>query len=149
METGNGQGACGIADAAKPLGLNVESFDESGLTVDEEGGVTSALGFRAAGVHAGFRADPDRLDFALVAADEACPCAAVFTQNVFCAAPVMVSRDHLDGTSYGMARAVIVNSGNANAATGLIGMESARRSAGLAGDALGCPARKEIGRAHV
>lgn len=144
METGNGQGACGIADAAKPLGLNVESFDESGLTVDEEGGVTSALGFRAAGVHAGFRADPDRLDFALVAADEACPCAAVFTQNVFCAAPVMVSRDHLDGASYGMARAVIVNSGNANAATGLIGMEAARRSAGLAGDALGCPAREVL-----
>ena len=60
------------------------------------GGVTSARGFSAAGVRAGFHKEPDRLDLALVASDEPCACAAVFTQNVFCAAPVQVSRAHLD-----------------------------------------------------
>ena len=76
-----------------------------------EGGVCAAEGIRAAGVHAGFRADPNRLDLALVAADAPCTCAATFTQNRFCAAPVQVSRKH---ASSGSARAVILNSGNAN-----------------------------------
>lgn len=135
-----------IADTVgvAPLNLNVEAFDESGLIVDEAGGVTSALGFKAVGVHAGFRKDPERLDLALVVADEACPCAAVFTQNVFCAAPVVVSREHLDGVSYGTTRAVIVNSGNANAATGSIGLKTARETAEIAGDVLGCPAREVL-----
>ena len=104
----------------------------------EGGGVTSALGFKAAGVHAGFRKNPERLDMALVAADEPCACAGVFTQNVFCAAPVTVSREHLEGVSHGMARAVIVNSGIANAATGERGLEAAREMARIAADGLGC-----------
>ena len=37
-----------------------------------QGGVTAARGFRASGVHAGFRKDPERLDLALVVADEPC-----------------------------------------------------------------------------
>ena len=65
------------------------------LTPIEGGGVTSPLGFKAAGIHAGFRKDPQRLDTALVEADELCPAAGVFTQNVFCAAPLQVSRAHL------------------------------------------------------
>ena len=68
---------------------------------DPEGNAASALGFSAVGVHAGFRADPERLDMALVEADELCPVAGVFTTNVFCAAPVIVSREHLDGVGYG------------------------------------------------
>ena len=55
---------------------------------DPEGNAASALGFSAVGVHAGFRADPERLDMALVVADEPCAAAATFTTNVFCAAPV-------------------------------------------------------------
>ncbi|OUO87141.1 bifunctional ornithine acetyltransferase/N-acetylglutamate synthase [Gordonibacter sp. An230] len=104
------------------------------------GGVTTPRGFRAAGVHAGFREDPGRLDLALVVADEPCPCAAVFTQNVFCSAPVTVSRARLDGQGFGTARAIMVNSGNANAATGERGLEAALESARLAADAVGCPA---------
>ena len=50
----------------------------------ENGGVASACGFSAGGIHAGFRGDPNRLDMALVEADELCPAAGVFTQNVFC-----------------------------------------------------------------
>ena len=102
-----------------------------------DGGVTSAKGFRAAGIHAGFRKDPSRRDFALVVADEPCAAAGTFTQNVFCAAPVIVSREHLARTE-GTARAMAVNSGIANAATGAIGLERAREEAARVADAVGC-----------
>lgn len=108
----------------------------------EGGGVTSALGFKAAGIHAGFRKNPERFDMALVVADEPCACAGTFTQNVFCAAPVIVSREHLEGVSYGTARAVVINSGIANAATGDRGLEAAREMARIAGDAVGCPSQE-------
>lgn len=128
------------AQAIRPLDLPGGMPDMQGLTVLEGGGVASARGFAAAGVHAGFRADPERLDCALVVADEPASCAATFTQNVFCAAPVTVSREHLDGVSYGIARALIVNSGCANAATGSVGIDNAHAVAELVGDAVGCPA---------
>lgn len=78
------------------------------------GSPASARGFSAIGVHAGFRPDPERLDMALVVADEPCAAAATFTTNVFCAAPVRVSREHLDEgapgqPAYGCARAVVIN----------------------------------------
>ena len=101
------------------------------LNTIEGGGVTSACGFKAGGIHAGFRDDPNRLDMALIEADELCPAAGVFTQNVFCAAPVIVSREHLDGCGYGLARAMVINSGIANAATGVVGLERARATANL------------------
>lgn len=104
----------------------------------EGGGVASACGFRAGGIHAGFRDDPNRLDMALVEADELCPAAGVFTQNIFCAAPVSVSREHLDGRGYGLARAMVINSGIANAATGVVGLERARATAALVADVVGC-----------
>lgn len=123
-----------------------------GCAYVEEGGVTSARGFSAAGVHAGFKADPDRLDLALVLADEPCAAAAVFTRNVFCAAPVQVCKEHLSEgtesgcveTSFGTARAVAVNSGCANAATGEIGREAARAQARIVADAVGCEAREVL-----
>ena len=79
----------GIEDI-EPLSLQFEGIDLQGLSVVESGGTTSARGFRAAGIHAGFRADPDRLDFAMLVADEPCAAAGVFTQNVVCAAPVTI-----------------------------------------------------------
>ena len=136
--------ASSIATAFEPLGLSGGMPDLEGLTVIPGGGVSSAKGFRACGVHAGFRADPERLDLALLVADEPAACAATFTQNVFCAAPVVVSREHLDGVSYGTARALVVNSGTANAATGQVGIESARRTAEITGDAVGCPAGEVV-----
>ena len=108
----------------------------------EGGGVTSAQGFKAAGIHAGFRKNPERFDMALVVADEPCACAGTFTQNVFCAAPVIVSREHREGVAYGTARAAVVNSGIANAATGERGLEAAREMARITGDAVGCPAQE-------
>lgn len=118
------------------------------FSIVEGGGVTSARGFTAAGVHAGFRANPNRLDLALVVADEPCPTAGVFTRNAFAAAPVRRSRRILDGAvegeSYGIARAVVVNSGNANAATGDAGMAAAEEAAHIVADEIGCPADEVI-----
>lgn len=104
----------------------------------DSGGVTSARGFRAAGIHAGFRRDPRRLDCALVVADDICTAAGVFTTNVFAAAPVLYSREILDDCGAGTARAVIVNSGVANAATGQVGLDHARESAHVVAQALHC-----------
>jgi len=122
----------------EPLGYTFGEADLEGLSVVEGGRVTSAQGFKAAGVHAGFRKDPKRLDFALLVADQPCAAAATFTRNVFCAAPVTVSREHLGPDSYGTAQALAVNSGIANAATGSIGLENAREMARIVADEIGC-----------
>ena len=132
------------------MSITHDSYAEQfGYSFVEDGGVASAKGFIAAGVHAGFRADPNRLDMALVVADEVCPAAAVFTQNIFCAAPVQVSKEHLDeagvgGPAYGTARAVVINSGCANAATGEPGRENAREMARVTAEAVGCPEREVL-----
>ncbi len=68
----------------------------------------------------------------------------VFTTNVFCSAPVTVSKEHLDGAGYGIARAVAINSGIANAATGDKGLQTARQSSGIVADALGCPVQEVL-----
>ncbi len=100
-----------------------------------EGGVCAAAGMRAAGISAGFRKNPERKDMALVVADKTSVCAATFTQNRFCAAPVQVSRER---AASGHARAVVLNSGNANAATGEPGLRCAEKACALVAQALGC-----------
>lgn len=100
-----------------------------------EGGVCAAAGMRAAGISAGFRKNPERKDMALVVADKTCVCAATFTQNRFCAAPVQVSRAR---AASGHARAVVLNSGNANAATGEPGLRCAEKACALVAHELGC-----------
>ncbi len=98
--------------------------------------VTAAPGFDAAGVACGVK--PDRApDLALVATADRRPVAAagVFTTNRVAAAPVQISRQHL---ADGHAAAVVLNSGNANAATGEAGRDHARRMCRAAADALGC-----------
>ena len=106
-----------------------------------QGGVTSAAGFKAAGIHAGFRKNPERLDYALVVPDEPCAGAGVFTTNRFCAAPVQVSRQNLGGVDkgYGTVAAVSINSGNANAATGEVGLKTAHDTCKIASQIIGCP----------
>ena len=102
------------------------------------GGVLAATGFRASGVAAGFRAaTPDRLDTALVCCDGDASAAGVFTRNRFCAAPVVVDRERL---ANGRARAIILNSGVANAATGEPGIANARQTGDDLAKALGCDA---------
>ena len=102
-----------------------------------EGGVCAAAGISASGVSAGFRRNPERLDLALVVAEEPCVAAATFTTNRFCAAPVTVSRAH---AADGRARAVVLNSGNANAATGEPGLACAERACERVAAELGCAA---------
>jgi glutamate N-acetyltransferase / amino-acid N-acetyltransferase len=102
-----------------------------------EGGVTAPLAFRAAGVACGIK--PKGLDLAVVAADTFSSAAGVFTTNKAVAAPVTVSRDHL-AASGGRARAVVINSGCANACTGDAGLKVARLMAAETARALGCEA---------
>ena len=85
--------------------------------------VLAAAGFQAGGAAIGIKGG-GRLDAALVVADSAVTTAAVFTQNKACAAPVQVSRAHLDASGRAM-RAVVLTSGNANAATGEQGLLAA------------------------
>jgi len=89
-----------------------------------EGGVCAAKGFRASGIHVGVKtSNLDKKDLALIVADCECSAAAVYTRNVVKAAPLIVTKENLYN---GRARAVVVNSGNANACAPL-GEENARR----------------------
>ena len=98
-----------------------------------DGGITAVAGIRAAGLHAGIKA-ADAKDVALIVTDAPATAAGVFTKNSVTAAPVLVCREHL---SDGTAQAVIVNSGNANACTGEVGMANARRMAAATAEQLG------------
>ncbi len=100
--------------------------------------VTAPEGFVAAGIAAGLK--PSGIpDMAVVATEDAAPVAAagVFTSNKMTAAPVVVTRRNLARTG-GRAAAVILNSGNANAATGQQGLADAARMCELTAESLGC-----------
>jgi glutamate N-acetyltransferase/amino-acid N-acetyltransferase len=111
----------------QPEGVIIEAID---------GGVTAPAGFRTAGVACGIK-KTGALDLALVVADAPAAAAGVFTTNKAQAAPVLVSREHL-ARSGGLARAIVVNSGCANACTGPEGMAVARSSAGFVASIAGC-----------
>ena len=96
------------------------------------GGVAAPNGFRAAGVACGIKAS-GRPDLALIVADTPASAAGVFTTNLAQAAPVLVSRRHLDAAR-GTARAIVVNSGCANACTGSDGLRDAEEMARLAAE---------------
>lgn len=95
------------------------------------GGITTPRGFRAAGVAAGIKSD--KRDMALLVSDTPAVIAGVFTTNRVQAAPVQLCRERLAARQ---ARAIIVNSGNANACTGADGMRAARRMTQLTADLL-------------
>ena len=100
----------------------------------ERTGATAAAGFLAAGVACGVRYE-GRRDLGLLYAEEAGSAAAVvLTTNVVKAAPLLVTREAVEG---GNVRAVVVNSGVANAATGERGLEDARSMQALAAAELG------------
>jgi len=103
------------------------------------GGVTAAEGFKATGLHCGIKkAKPD---LALLFSDIKAAAAGIFTQNLVQAAPIIIAKEHLKG---GFARAVVVNSGNANACTGERGLADAREMARATGAALGIDAREVV-----
>ena len=100
------------------------------------GGVTAPAGFRAAGVACGIKAN-GKADLSLLVSDGEASAAAVFTTNVAQAAPILVSREHLQ-QAHGRATAVVVNSGCANACTGADGMRDAHEMTRLAAEAVQC-----------
>jgi glutamate N-acetyltransferase/amino-acid N-acetyltransferase len=107
------------------------------------GGVATPKGFRAAGVSAGIKAKSGALDLALLISDHPATAAAVFTTNLALAAPVTVSREHLS-KSGGVARAIVVNSGCANACTGEDGLRDARTMTIDTAHLVGCPVEQVL-----
>ncbi|MBU6433994.1 MAG: bifunctional ornithine acetyltransferase/N-acetylglutamate synthase, partial [Nitrospirae bacterium] len=98
-------------------------------------GITAPQGFRAAGIHCGIK-KPGLLDLALVVSEQSGPIAGVFTKNQVVAAPVIVDRLHL---RQGIGRAILVNSGNANACTGAKGLAAAKKTATMVARQIGVP----------
>jgi glutamate N-acetyltransferase/amino-acid N-acetyltransferase len=96
-------------------------------TPSPRSGITAPQGFRAAGIHCGIK-KPGLLDLALVVSEQSGPVAGVFTKNQVVAAPVIVDRLHL---RQGIGRAILMNSGNANACTGAKGLAVAKNSASV------------------
>ena len=103
------------------------------------GGITAPAGFTAAGVYAGIKPKTHAwpLDVMLMTAPRLASAAAVFTINKTVAAPVVISREHLQ-RSGSRARAIVCNSGCANACTGDAGMRVARSTAEFVAQQLGC-----------
>ncbi|MDG3003987.1 bifunctional glutamate N-acetyltransferase/amino-acid acetyltransferase ArgJ [Paludisphaera mucosa] len=93
-------------------------------------------GFRASAVKAGIKPSGG-LDLAMLVADVPCTAAGTFTTNRVCAAPVQWCRSTLPSSSV---RAIVVNAGNANAATGYQGNANVSRTAALAAELIGCEA---------
>ena len=90
-------------------------------------------GFRMAGVRAGIKRDATREDVSLVASDLPATAAGVYTTNLVYAAPVAYDRALTPGRGF---RGIVVNSGNANACTGIRGLDDTRTMAAIAGRAL-------------
>ena len=88
---------------------------------------------------------PDRKDLLVMALDDGARVAGVFTQNRFCAAPVVVARQHLSTLDPGSSiRALVVNTGNANAGTGREGLAHARQTCADVAQRLGCAAAQVL-----
>ena len=109
-----------------------------------EGGISSVTSIRASGICAGIK--NQEKDLALIVADPVSPAnppiaAGVFTKNRVCAAPVWVCREHLQDPSV---QSIVVNSGNANACTGVPGITDARTMAKTVATTLGLRQR-EVG----
>jgi len=102
-----------------------------GVTRLIQGGVTSAQGFVAAGVHCGIKAQ--KKDLALVVSRVPAAAAGVFTTNKVKAAPVLLDMERVRS---GQGQAILLNSGNANACTGEQGMRDAREMARIAAEHL-------------
>ena len=125
------KGASGQMIQAANILLGLPETTGLPLARDPAVSITAAKGFVAGGLACGIK-ESGAPDLALVATDDHAPvpAAAVFTSNLAQAAPVQISRAHL---ADGRAAAVVLSSGNANAATGEPGRRDARRMCELAG----------------
>ncbi|VAW51611.1 Glutamate N-acetyltransferase @ N-acetylglutamate synthase [hydrothermal vent metagenome] len=96
--------------------------------------ILPVAGIKLAAVSAGIKKNGGE-DLVVLSFDENSACAAIFTQNAFCAAPVTLSKQHLSQYS---PSALLINSGNANAGTGEIGLQNAKQSCNWLADVLHC-----------
>lgn len=94
------------------------------------------LGIAEAGIK-----KPNHKDLLVIALDADTKVAGVFTQNRFCAAPVTVAKEHLAQQSI---RALVVNTGNANAGTGELGLQHTRATCAALAELLGCEAQQVL-----
>lgn len=99
-----------------------------------EGAVTAPKGFKAAGVRCGIKQQGS--DLAMIYSESECSAAGVFTTNAFKAASVLIDQELLKSSK---ARAIVANSGNANACTGENGLKDARYICKFAGELLNVP----------
>ncbi|MGA1876316.1 MAG: bifunctional glutamate N-acetyltransferase/amino-acid acetyltransferase ArgJ [bacterium] len=104
-----------------------------------KGSLRSVRGIHTAAVSCGIK--KGRKDLAVIYSEVEGNAAGVFTTNVFRAAPVLISEAHLQNLR---AQAIVVNSGNANACTGTVGLENAREMARVTADALHLPSDRVI-----
>src|ERR1700689_2399066 len=116
--------------------------DDGGEILEIKGGVTAPAGFLAGSIYCGIKqANLDKADIALIYSETPAVAAGTFTTNKVKAAPVVVTIARMRAA---VARAIIANSGNANACTGALGLESARRMCRAAATALGIPEREVL-----
>lgn len=108
---------------------------ESQMTVQLTAEIGDVRGFRVAGVHCGLKKN-ERLDLALILSDAPCTAAGVFTTNQVKAAPVLLGMERLTSHADDI-RAVVVNTGSANAVTGELGMQNAHATTHLVAQACG------------
>ena len=107
------------------------------MEIVQGGSITQPRGFLASGAKGGIKPDGDKLDVALVVSEVPATAAAVYTKNLVQAAPLYVCREHLsEGKPI---RAVVFNSGNANAFTGLAGDRVVAETVKAAAKLIGCP----------
>jgi len=135
---------CAYADMAyKSRDRNTETKHRRFIGTSEFGYYKQLMlitGFKTAAIASGIKAG-GALDLALIYSEKPATAAAVFTQNTFIAAPLIVSKEHLEKAGH-KARAILVNSGNANAATGEAGIQAARASVEALAEQIGCQSQE-------
>jgi glutamate N-acetyltransferase/amino-acid N-acetyltransferase len=107
--------------------------------VSDRFSVTAPKGFLAGTARCGLKKAGE--DLAIIFSERPAVAAAVFTRNLAQAAPVLVSREHL---RYRTHRAIVINSGGANACTGDEGLNDARAMAGMVSDYFSCDDREVL-----
>ncbi len=95
--------------------------------------ICAPIGFLASSIYSGVRKNPQKNDLAIIYSKKPAIAAGVFTTNLVKAAPVLLTQEHL---KKGKLQAIVVNSGNANACTGPLGIQHAQQMAAVAANEL-------------
>ena len=117
--------------------IGMENGTPASYKVVPDGSITTPQGFRAGGLHCGLK-KTTRHDLGAIVCEVPASAAGVYTTNVFQAAPLLVTRESIG--KEGKLRAVLVNSGNANACTGKQGEADAYKMRDSFADSIGVPA---------